>query len=67
VTANGTAVGQVLANLYRGDLEAAARGSGRHSFAFALPACLASDETVQIRVLREADCAELPGSPRALA
>jgi glycosyltransferase involved in cell wall biosynthesis len=47
----------------RGDLEAAGRGSGRHSFAFALPAGLASDETVQIRVLREADGAELPGSP----
>jgi glycosyltransferase involved in cell wall biosynthesis len=67
VTANGAPVGRVLANLYRGDLEAAGRGSGRHSFAFALPACLASDETVQIRVLREADGAELPGSPFDLA
>jgi glycosyltransferase involved in cell wall biosynthesis len=67
VTANGTVVGRVLANLYRGDLEAAGRGSGRHSFAFALPAGLASDETVQIRVLREADGAELPGSPFDLA
>jgi autotransporter-associated beta strand protein len=67
VMANGAPVGRVLVNLYRGDLEAAGRGSGRHSFAFALPACLASDETVQIRVLREADGAELPGSPFDLA
>lgn len=37
IFAGGVLVGQVLANRYREDLERAGTGSGRHSFAFALP------------------------------
>jgi Hint domain len=37
IVAGGRLLGQVLANHYREDLEQAGMGSGRHSFAFALP------------------------------
>jgi glycosyltransferase involved in cell wall biosynthesis len=63
VEANGTVIGRILANRYRADLAAAGIGSGRHSFELALPIALSALEAHQIRILREADGAELPGSP----
>jgi hypothetical protein len=41
IFAGGLLIGQALANRYREDLERAGMGSGRHSFAFTLPAELA--------------------------
>jgi glycosyltransferase involved in cell wall biosynthesis len=66
IRVNGEAVGRVLANRYRADLEAAGLGSGRHAFELILLKPLSALMEQEIRVLREADGAELPGSPRIL-
>jgi N-acetylneuraminic acid mutarotase len=50
VMADGEAIGQVLANRYRGDLEQAGIGSGRHSFEFRLPFGVASaGRSIEVR------------------
>jgi hypothetical protein len=64
---NGEAVGRVLANRYRPDLEASGHGSSHHAFELVLPKPLSALMEQEIRVIREADGAELPGSPRVLA
>jgi hypothetical protein len=38
IFSDGRLIGQTLANQYRGDLETAGLGSGRHAFDFAMPA-----------------------------
>jgi hypothetical protein len=53
---DGQVVGSVLACEYRGDLEQAGIGNGRHSFEFTLPGA----DTIQVR--RACDGAELPRS-----
>ena len=66
IRVNGEAVGRVLANRYRADLETAGLGSGRHAFELVLPKPLSALMDREIRVTREADGAELLGSPRFL-
>jgi VCBS repeat-containing protein len=60
----GKAIGQVLANGYRDDLEAAGLGSGRHGFAFTPPRGLDfAADAVEVR--RSLDGAALERSNRA--
>ena len=66
ITSNGEFVGRLLANSYRDDLKAAGIGNGRFAFEFEFPVPLAAFETHEIRVMRETDGAELPGSPVTL-
>jgi uncharacterized repeat protein (TIGR03803 family) len=50
VLAGGERIGQVLANRYRGDLERAGLGSGRHSFEFTLPpGIVLADRSIEVR------------------
>jgi glycosyltransferase involved in cell wall biosynthesis len=63
ITANGQPIGRVLANRYRPDLEAIGLGAGLHGFELVLPTALSALEAQTIRVTREADGAEMPGSP----
>ncbi|HWB49415.1 MAG TPA: Hint domain-containing protein [Stellaceae bacterium] len=66
VHANGQVVGRVLANRYRADLADAGMGSGRHAFELVLPCPLSPLERQEVSVTREADGAELFGSPIVL-
>jgi glycosyltransferase involved in cell wall biosynthesis len=66
VKVDGVVIGRVLANCYRGDLEEAGIGDGRHGFDLVLPAGLAADVRHEIAVCREADSAALPDSPLTL-
>jgi glycosyltransferase involved in cell wall biosynthesis len=66
VMAGGTVIARVLANRYRADLEAAGLGTGRLAFELVMPDGLSVLEDQHIRVLREADGAELSGSPAVL-
>jgi glycosyltransferase involved in cell wall biosynthesis len=66
ITENGEFVGRVLANGYRPDLEEAGIGNGRYAFEFEFPSVLAPYISHVIRVRRETDGAELPGSPATL-
>ncbi|MDB5395277.1 MAG: putative glycosyltransferase, partial [Rhodospirillales bacterium] len=66
VTANGHVIANILANRYRADLKDAGYGDGRHAFDVILPELSALIEH-EIHVRRQADGAELPGSPLILA
>jgi hypothetical protein len=59
-------VARVLANRHRPDLAAAGIGDGRHGFHFDFPNGLSSGERHVVRVCREADGADLAGSPAVL-
>src|SRR5437763_5128815 len=59
-------VARVLANRHRPDLAAAGIGDGRHGFRFEFPDSLSSGERHVVRVCREADGADLDGSPAVL-
>jgi glycosyltransferase involved in cell wall biosynthesis len=63
ITDNDRLLGRVLANLHRPDLVAAGIGSGRHAFDFHFPRALSPAEKHVIRVQRELDGVDLPGSP----
>jgi hypothetical protein len=52
---DGAVIGQVVADRYRPDLEAAGIGDGRHGFSFALPKGLPHDVGHRIEVRREVD------------
>ncbi|MEO6840888.1 MAG: Hint domain-containing protein [Bradyrhizobium sp.] len=65
IVASGRLIGQVLANRYRGDLQRAGLGSGRHSFEFTPPAGLAFTSGA-IEVRRSLDGAALTFSTHAL-
>ncbi len=58
-------VQRVLANVYRADVQAAGFGDGRHGFAFEL-AGVSSLVTHILRVVREGDGMDIPGSPHTL-
>ncbi|MGC2415956.1 MAG: glycosyltransferase, partial [Stellaceae bacterium] len=66
VKLNGRVIGRVLANRYRADLEEAGKGDGRHGFELQMPNGLSPLDAQEIRVEREADGAELSGSPWTL-
>ncbi|HEV2335952.1 MAG TPA: Hint domain-containing protein [Stellaceae bacterium] len=74
VKLNGEVIGRVLANRFRADLEGDGIGDGRHGFELRLelglelpgPSRLSPLEPHEIRVEREADGVELPGSPLTL-
>jgi glycosyltransferase involved in cell wall biosynthesis len=66
VSVDDQIIGRILANRYRGDVEEAGFGDGRYGFDFVIPHGLSALETHVIRVRREADGAELTGSPIAL-
>ena len=59
-------VARVLANRHRPDLAAAGIGDGRHGFRFEFPNGLSPGERHVVRVCREADGADLAGSPAVL-
>ncbi|WP_212376895.1 glycosyltransferase [Acetobacter persici] len=63
---NGVLVTRVLANRYRGDLDVAGSGGGRHGFDCLLPVPFTPTERHVIRVLRDEDGVELRGSPWVL-
>ena len=67
ITRNDELVGRLLANVYRDDLKKAGIGDGRFAFEFNFPQPLAPIETHVIRVMREADGVEIPGSPVTLS
>ncbi len=60
---NQATLARIVANAYRPDLAAAAIGRAWHGFELELPARLAPDEHHRLRLVRERDGAELPGSP----
>jgi glycosyltransferase involved in cell wall biosynthesis len=64
---NGVVIGEVLADRYRPDLEAAGIGSGRHAFELVVPGGLSPYERHVIEVRRSEDGALLAGSPHVLA
>lgn len=66
ITNNDEFLGRLLANGYREDLKLAGVGNGRFSFDFEFPNPLPAFENHVIRVMRESDGAELPGSPLRL-
>jgi hypothetical protein len=63
ITADGRAIGRVLANLYRADLYEAGLGSGCHGFSFVLP----PGTTGRIDAVRAADRAVLAWTETAAA
>ena len=63
ITVNGRVAGRVLANCYRRDLEEAGLGSGKHAFQLVFTDGLPRLAAQEIRIAREADGVELPGSP----
>jgi hypothetical protein len=66
VTIDDEFAGRVIANRYRDDLLAAGIGNGRHAFALDFEAPLPPSGRHVIRVRREPDAADLPGSPFTL-
>ena len=66
ILVNEALVARVLANRHRPDLAAAGIGDGRHGFHFDFPNGLSSGERHVVRVCREADGADLAGSPAVL-
>ena len=66
ITNNDEFLGRLLANAFRGDLKEAGVGNGRFAFDFEFSAPLASYETNVIRVIRESDGTDVPGSPVTL-
>ena len=62
VTVDGAPVSRVLANVYRQDLEQAGLGNGRHGFLLKLEG-LAPSTPHNIRITRETDGEDVPGSP----
>ncbi len=65
VRVDGRVTARMLANLYRSDLENAGIGSGRYGFALKLEG-ISPIEPHSIELVREADDAPLPGTPRAI-
>ena len=63
---NGVAIARVVANRHREDLVAAGIGTGRHGFDLTVPGGLAAQQRHVIQVRREADGAEVAGSPAVL-
>jgi glycosyltransferase involved in cell wall biosynthesis len=63
VTDNDMLVGRILANRHRPDLEMAGIGRGRHAFEFTFEAPLSPMERHVVRVFRESDGEDVPGSP----
>jgi hypothetical protein len=63
---NGVVIAEVSAGDYRADLQAAGLGDGRHGFSVTIPAGLSGFSQHVIRILRQADGVELPGSPMIL-
>ena len=60
---DGALAGRIAAADYRQDLADGGLGEGRHAFMLHLPAEGLPSGPIEIRVYREADGAELPGSP----
>jgi glycosyltransferase involved in cell wall biosynthesis len=63
---NGVPIMRVLANLARTDLAEAGIGSGRYGFDIIIPGGLSPLARHVLHVRREADGAELPGSPAVI-
>ncbi len=63
ITANGTLLDRVIANVHRPDLVHAGLGPGPHGFDFFLPVGLPAHQSHLIRVTCERDGTELAGSP----
>jgi len=65
VSIDGRVVGRLLADRFRADLQAAGIGDGNHAFDFMLPK-LSPFAAHEVRLLREVDGKDLPGSPFSL-
>jgi glycosyltransferase involved in cell wall biosynthesis len=63
---NGVPLGEIQADSYRADLEAAGIGDGRHAFSFRVPGGLSPDTRHLIEVLHADDGRPLRGSPAVL-
>lgn len=63
VTHNDNFLGRILANRYRGDLEEAGIGDGKHGFEFKFAKRLSPSERHTLRVFKEEDGIDIPGSP----
>jgi glycosyltransferase involved in cell wall biosynthesis len=63
---NGLPIARVLANRGRADLADAGIGNGRHAFDLVIPGGLSPLSRHVVQVQREADGAELPGSPAVI-
>jgi autotransporter passenger strand-loop-strand repeat protein len=63
---NAMPIARVVANVARADLAAAGIGDGRHAFDIIIPGGLSPLARHVIRVTRESDGAELPGSPAVI-
>lgn len=60
---NDVAIGEVVADRYRSDLQQAGMGDGRHAFEFSIPGGLSPPLRHAIRVRRARDGRELANSP----
>jgi hypothetical protein len=67
VAIDGTIAFRVIANRYRPDLEAAGLGDGRHSFEIKITGAAIPLHACILRIYREEDEADVPGSPVRLA
>jgi O-antigen biosynthesis protein len=66
ITDNDEIVARVLANQYRGDLEKAGIGNGRHAFAVSIPGGISLTTRHVIRACREEDGVDIWRSPQVL-
>jgi autotransporter passenger strand-loop-strand repeat protein len=66
ITDHGVALGEVVADCYRADLEQAGMGTGRHGFSFVVPGGLSPFQRHAIQVRRAADGRDVPHSFRVV-
>lgn len=66
ITNNDEFVSRVIADRYREDLKRASIGNGHHFFELELPLPLSPTDRHVIRVFREVDGTDIPGSPATL-
>ena len=59
-------LGQIVADMYRADLQTAGIGEGRHAFEFTVPGGLSRLTRHVVRVQRVDDAQDIPGSPFVL-
>ena len=63
---DGAECGRFVARTWRGDLEQAGIGDGRHGFAITIPGGLPAERGHEVRLLHADDGREIPGSPATI-
>jgi hypothetical protein len=66
IIADGTVVGQIVANLFRSDLQAAGKGNGSHGFNVPVPKVLLDNVTHSLTLRVTGTSFVLTGSPRSI-